>query len=259
MRAPRAGRRAASSIHRGRPAGALAPAHRRGWNAAVAVSAGIFVLVALTTGVGWLASKHSRVTTYSAGRPTRQVSLQLSSGNVVIVGSGSSTIIVRRTDSYSFGHPARERRSYARGALTVSSSCPRILVGTCSASYEVAAPETVAVKVQTADGSVRLDGFRGSASVQTDSGSVDAEAYCGFDLSASSASGDLHVAAACAPQQLQLHTGSGDAVALVPPGRYRLATSGAQRRITGITRDPTAPFSLDVHSGSGAVTIGGGL
>jgi hypothetical protein len=231
----------------------------RAWNTAVAVSAGIFVLVALVTGVGWLASMHSSVTSYSPGGLTRQVDLQLTSGNVVVVGSGSSGVVVRRTDRYSFGHAARERRSYAGGTLTLSASCPRILVGNCSASYELAVPETVAVNVRTTSGSVRLDGFRGSATVHTDSGSFDAQAYCGFDLAASSASGDLRVAAACAPQRLQLHTGSGDAVALVPPGRYRIATSGAQRRVTGVTSDPNAPFSLDVHSGSGAVAIGGGL
>ncbi len=187
------------------------------------------------------------------------MNLKLSSGNVVIVGSGSPTVAVRRTDDYAFGHPAREHRSYSGGTLTVTSACPRIVVGSCSASYEVAVPETVNVNVVTTSGSVRLDGFRGSGSVQTNSGNVDAEAYCGFNLSAVSSSGDLHVATACSPQQLQLHTGSGHAVALVPPGRYQIEASGHPLRVSGVTRDPSAPFSLVVHSGSGSATIGGGL
>jgi hypothetical protein len=223
------------------------------------VSAGIFTLVALLIGVGWLASLHDHVSTSSYGGAVTQVNLNLSSGNAVIVGSSAPTVELRRTDHYAFGHPAREHRSYAGGTLNVSSACPRVVVGTCSASYEVAVPETVTVNVVTTSGSVRLEGFRGSGSIQTDSGSVDAEAYCGFALSAVSRSGDLHVATACAPQQLQLHTGSGDAVALVPPGAYRIEASGHPLRVSGVTRDPNAPFSLEVRSGSGAATIGGGL
>jgi hypothetical protein len=217
------------------------------------------ILVALLVGVGWLASLHSRVTTFSVSGPVTQVNLHLSSGDVVIVGSSSSTIEVRRTDHYSFGHPANEHRSYANGVLGISSRCPRIVVGSCSASYELAVPETVFVTAQTTDGSVRLDGFRGNAAVQTRSGSVDAEAYCGFDLSAASGSGNLRVAAACAPERLQLRSGSGDAVALVPPGRYRVAASGATRRVSGIIPDPSAPFTIDAASKSGGVTIQGGL
>jgi Putative adhesin len=249
--------RSASTIRRG--AATLGPPRPRGWSALVAASAAIFIAVALLVGFGWLASRSSHVTTYSLAGPVRHVSLKLSSGDAVIVSSGSSAVEVRRTDRDAFGHHARERRSYRAGTLSVASACPRILLGSCSASYEVAVPETASVDVRTTSGSVRLEGFRGSASVRTGSGRVDAEAYCGFDFSAVSGSGDLHVAAACAPQRLQLHTGSGDAVALVPPGRYRIEASGARHQVSGVTRDPTAPFSLDLQSARGGVTIGGGL
>jgi hypothetical protein len=231
----------------------------RRWNVAVAASAAIFVVVGLVLGIGWLTSHHDGETKFYLPGPVKQVTLQLSSGDAVIVPSGSTAVEVRRTDDYAFGHRARERRSYRDGALTVTSSCPRIVVGSCSASYEVAAPETATVDVRTTDGKVRLDGFRGSANVRTGAGNVVAAAYCGFGLSAVSGSGDLRVAAACAPQHLQLHTGSGDVVALVPPGRYRIEASGGHRRVTGVTSDPSAPFTLDAHSGSGSVTIGGGL
>ncbi len=247
-------RRAAPAIRRP-AAGALL----HGWSAAVALSAAVFVLVALVLGIGWLASRSSHTTTYSYPGAIKRVSLQLGSGDATIVGSPSGTVEVRRTDRYAFGHRAVERRTVKGGTLALSSACPRILVGSCSASYEVAIPETATVDVRTTTGDVRLDGFRGIASVRTGSGNLDAEAYCGFGISAASGSGDLHVAAACAPQYLQLHTGSGDAVALVPPGRYRIQAAGARRRIAGVTRDPSAPFSLDLHSGSGAVAIGGGL
>jgi hypothetical protein len=231
------------------------------WNIAVLVSAAIVVLLVLVTAIGWLASHHSKVTMYSVSSPLRQVDLRLSSGQAVIVGSSSSAVQVRRTDDFAFGHAAREQRSLAHGVLSISSRCPRIVLGSCSASYELAVPETVAVNVITTDGHVRLDGFRGTAALQTGTGNVDVEAYCGFKLSAVSASGDVHVATACAPQSLDLRTGSGNAVALVPPGRYRLAAvSGSGRqRVSGVVRDQQAPFSIDVHSGSGSAAVQGGL
>jgi hypothetical protein len=189
------------------------------------------------------------------------VDLRLSSGTAVIVGSSSSVVQVRRSDDYSFGHAAREVRNVANGTLEITSSCPRIVLGSCSSSYELAVPETVAVTVHTTAGNIRLTGFRGAASVQSRSGSVDVEAYCGFTLSAVSGSGHVHVAAACAPQHLSLLTGSGDATALVPPGRYRIsATGGAGReRVTGVVRDGRAPFTIDAHSATGTVAVEGGL
>lgn len=241
-----------------RPRGAL---RRTRWQSAVALSAAVVVLVVLLMGFGWLLSDHSRTDTYSVSGLVTEVDLQLSSGEAVIVGSSSTTLEVRRTDQYAFGHRARERRSFADGILRISSRCPRIVVGSCSASYELAVPETVLVNVHTTDGDVRLTGFRGSAAITTGSGSVNAEAYCGFDLSARSGSGDLRVAAACAPERLDLRTGSGDALAQVPPGRYRVsASSGAGREhVAGVIQDPRAPFAIDALSATGRVAVEGGL
>lgn len=233
----------------------------RGWDAAVAASAAIVVLVALLLGGGWLASRHSRTTTYSVSSGLTQIDLQLSSGQAMIVGSSSSTVQVQRDEDYSFGHAAQEQRSLAGGVLRISSRCPRIVVGSCSASYELAVPETVAVHVQAGDGDVRMTGFSGNATVETRSGNVDVEAYCGFSLSAVSGSGDLHVETACAPESLNLRTATGNAVALVPPGRYRIgASSGAGRPlVTGVIPDQSAPFTIDVHSSAGSASVEGGL
>lgn len=233
----------------------------RGWNAVVAASAAVIGVAILATAVGWLASLGSRTSSYAVTATLTGVDLQLASGPAEIVGSSSPALQVRRTDSYSFGHTARERRWLAGGVLHIVSRCPRIVLGSCSASYELAVPQGVAVTVHTGSGSIRMNGFNGDASVGTRSGNVDIEAYCGFHLSAVSESGNLYVATACAPQRLRLQTASGDAVALVPPGRYRIgAISGArQQRVTGVRDDPRAPFTIDVDSASGAVAVEGGL
>jgi DUF4097 and DUF4098 domain-containing protein YvlB len=233
----------------------------RGWPTAVGISAAIVIAVVGAMGIGWLTSTTSRSSRFVVAEPVRRVALDLSSGNVVIVGTQGSSVEVHRTDAYAFGHPARERRSLAGGELRLSSACPRIVVGDCSASYELAVPETVAVNVRTATGKVRLTGFRGTASVTTKAGDIDVEAYCGFDLAAASGSGNVRITAACAPARLEVRTRTGDATALVPPGRYRISAisgSGAPS-VNGLTYDARAPFTIDVHSGSGRVTVGAGL
>lgn len=233
----------------------------RGWHAVVVASAVVISAAVLATGVGWLASAQSRTVSYSVTRTLTGVDLQLSSGAAEIVGSSSPALQVRHTDSYAFGHSARERRWVTGGVLHIVSGCPRIVLGSCSASYELAVPEGVAVTVRTGSGSVRMDGYNGDARIGTGSGDVDIAAYCGFHLSATSESGSLHVTAACPTQRLRLQTQSGDAVALVPPGHYRVgAISGARREtVTGVKDDPNAPFTIDVSSATGAVTVEGGL
>jgi len=233
----------------------------RGWHAAVAVSAAIVTIVVLAAGADWLATLRSKTTGYVISAPLTRVELSLSSGDALIVGTQSTALEVRRTDHYSFGHAAREQRSLAGGVLRISSHCPKVVLGSCSASYELAVPETVTVDVHTTAGNVRLTGFRGTAVVQTDTGNVNVDAYCGFDLAASTGSGDVRIAAACSPARLQVRTSSGDAVALVPPGRYRIqaASGSGPPHVNGVTSDPRAPYTIDVRSRSGSVTIGGGL
>ncbi len=233
----------------------------RGWHTAVAASAAVVGLVVLVTGIGWIVTLHSRTTTYSVSAPLTRVELAMSSGQAVVVGTESSTLQVRRNDGYSFGHAAREQRSLKEGVLRISSHCPKVVLASCSASYELAVPETVAVTVKTTDGDIRITGFRGAAVIQTAAGNVNVDAYCGFDLAAKTGSGDVHIAAACSPQHLDVSTGSGNATALVPPGRYRISASSGvgKQHVSGVIRDASAPFTIDIHSGSGSVAIGGGL
>lgn len=227
----------------------------------VAASAATVVLVVLAAGIGWVASRRSHTVSYTAAADVSQVDLQVSSGRAVVVGSKSPLVRVQRTDRYAFGHEARERRWLSGGVLHITSRCPKIVVGSCSASYRAIVPEGITVRVQTSSGTVLMTGLDGNAAVQTRSGGVDVEAYCGFRLSARSRSGNLYVATACTPQNLSLRSGSGDVVALVPPGRYRLrARSGGHRlRVTGLVRDASAPFAVSADSSSGRVTVEGGL
>lgn len=229
--------------------------------AAVAASAAILVLIGAALGIGWLASTTTRTIRYAVPAAAARVVLDVASGDVDVVGGVGPTVEVERVDRFAFGRSARERRSLRGGTLRIDSRCPRILVGSCSASYRVSVPEAVSVSVRTRAGDVRLVGFRGSAQLRTASGAIAVDAFCGFDLAAASGSGSVRVTTACAPRTLDLDTDSGRIAALVPPGRYRTrvrSASGA-RRVTGIVSSPRAPFTIDVHSRTGDVSIEGGI
>jgi len=119
----------------------------------------------------------------------------------------------------------------------------------------------VAVTVRTTSGGVHLVGVRGGATVNTRSGDVAVDAFCGFDFSAQTVGGNIRVSAACAPRTLTLGSDSGGIVALVPPGRYRASVTSAtgSHRLSGITNVRGAPFSIDARSHSGDVRVEGGV
>jgi hypothetical protein len=199
------------------------------------------------------------VSTYGVTGSLNAIQLDVRSGNVDVLGGGSAAVEVRRTDHFSYGHPSTERRSIAGGVLHVSSSCPSVVIGHCSANYRLTVPDNVPVTVHTGDGDVRLASYRGSASVNTGSGNVSVEAFCGFSLAITTGAGDAHATTACAPQRLLMRSGSGLLDAAVPTGRYRVEadSNGGSRRVSGLTAAADAPFEIQELSGSGDVILRG--
>ncbi len=224
-------------------------------------SVAVLAIVAGALAVGWLASARTRTAVYQPPGPVNRVELVIASGAVDVVGARGPAVRVERIDRYAFGHAATERRSLGGGVLRVASACPRILVGSCSASYRVTVPDDVAIAVRTAAGRIHFEDFRGTATIQSGAGNITVDAFCGFGLTAASSSGDVRVVSACTPEVLDLRTGTGDATAVVPPGTYRVAARAPRGRVhvRGVIPSDRAAFSIAVASRTGAVTVAGGL
>src|SRR6201999_1994563 len=110
---------------------------------------------------------------------------------------------------------------------TIVSRCPRQVIGRCRSSFRVTVPDNVTIEVVTSSGAVRLSGVRASVSIQTGSGNVSADGFCGFLLRAVSEAGNLRATADCSTERLELRSRSGNVTAVVPAGRYRVdAESG---------------------------------
>jgi hypothetical protein len=230
------------------------------WPVLVSVSLFVVLAAAGSFAVAWVATSETRTASYTVAGPLMGVQLRVAAGDVVLLGSARDSLSVTRVDRSTFGHGPTEWRSRSAGRLVISSACPELEVGTCRARYEIAVPENVPVSVRADRGSIRVEGYRGSASLMTGDGSIVVEAFCGHMLRAISTLGAIAASASCSPERLELRSGMGDVVATVPRGRYRVeATSGTgPALVRGVTIDPSAPWEIEAASTSGDVTVGVG-
>ncbi len=223
-------------------------------------SATTLLIAATVLGVLWLSSTETRTVSSHLPASLRGIELRVQSGDVAIIGGSQTGVSISSSDRSVFGHGPRERRSLLGGILRISSGCPRMVVGSCRASYRIGVPNDVPISIRTEHGDIRLDGYRGSADIATDTGAINVEGYCGFVLGAASASGDVTVSTACSPERLTLRSDSGDVSASVPTGNYRIqAASGAgATSVSGLVDDGGAPWAIEALSNTGKVRLSAG-
>jgi hypothetical protein len=243
-----------------RPLDALSR-HASSWTWLVTVSAFALLTAGLVMVVWWGATHEVRTSTYNVRGSVTGITVDLGEADLQIVGGGNSAAVqVSHTDRFSFGHPPAAERSVRDGMLQLHSSCPAALIGSCRSAYRLRVPDNVPVRVKTTSGSVTSSGYRGSATVDTRSGDVDFDSWCGFNLQIRADVGDVRAAAACAPQRLQLRSRAGSVQALVPPGRYRVDAESdeGKRTVRGVTTGDDAPFQVQALSTTGDVRVGSG-
>jgi DUF4097 and DUF4098 domain-containing protein YvlB len=144
--------------------------------------------------------------------------------------------------------------------LEIASGCPRLVVGACAAAYRVAVPDNVPVSVRADHGTIRVEDYRGSASLTTGTGAIFVDRFCGYTLRATSGPGDVSVVTSCSPERLVVRSTSGNVSATVPGGRYRIDASarGGPAIVRGLTSDPYAPWEIQALSTTGDVTVEAG-
>jgi hypothetical protein len=243
-----------------RPVDALSR-HASSWTWLVTVSAFALLTAGLVMVVWWGATHEVRTSTYNVRGSVTGITLDLGKADLRIVGGGNSTSVqVSHTDRFSFGHPPAAERTARDGMLELHSTCPAALIGSCRSAYRLRVPDNVPVTVKTTSGSVTASGYRGSATVDTRSGDVNFDGWCGFNLQVQADVGDVRAAAACAPQRLQLRSRAGSVQALVPPGRYRVDAESdeGKRTVRGVTTGEDAPFQVQALSTTGDVRVGSG-
>ncbi|MFU8874833.1 DUF4097 family beta strand repeat-containing protein [Micromonospora sp. SL4-19] len=214
-----------------------------------------------------------------------RITVRPGSGDVTVHASGDAPQVrIKRVVRYQGGQP--DTRYEINGEeLVLSTSCGR----QCSISWEVTAPEGVAVRGETGSGNVELSrvgavdfklgsgdvsisGASGEVHAETGSGNIQVVDAAGTvrlrassgDITASrlaagvdaeTSSGNVTVELA-EPASARVHASSGDVNLIVPDSRYQVRTStGSGDRDLGVADDPNASLLLDVSTGSGNVTI----
>lgn len=234
-------------------------ARASGWALLVLASAAVLVAACAALGGLWLASRTTSAHVSRVPTSVLGIELHVAAGNVVVVGGSRGGVSIAHTDHGVFGRAPSERHSLRHGILRLTTTCPSLVLGSCSAEYRLRLPDNVPISIRAERGSVRLEGYHGSADIATNGGSIRVDGYCGYVLGAASAAGDVHVTASCSPQRLALRSDSGDVSAVVPTGSYRVdAVSGARdAAVTGLARDDGSPWSIQAFSNSGAVEVAG--
>jgi hypothetical protein len=228
------------------------------WGWLVTVSACLVGGSLLALAIWWLVSSETSVASYSVRGSINGIELDLGGADAVIVGGGDrAEVAVRRTDEFAFGRNAVATRRATGGILAIRSRCPRSVFDVCSAAYRLTVPDNVRVAVRTTAGNVRFTDYRGSAQVDTRTGDISVDGFCGFSLRARALAGDVTADASCALERLELRSRTGDVRAVVPPGRYRVdADSDVGRRtVEGVTAAEDAPFVIQALSSGGDVSV----
>lgn len=230
------------------------------WGVVVMVSALLIVGGTTALAIASVTTSQKRIVSFAVRGSLSGVTLDVDGADVVIAGGGQRAVLgVQRTDQFAFGHDAQVKRSVVGEELRIRSRCPNAVPRACSVHYRVVVPDNVPVTVRTSAGTVRFQGYRGSARVTTRSGDIDIAGFCGFSLQARAESGDIAANAACAPQQLTLRSTQGSVRVSVPPGRYQVEAESASGRhtVSGLDAASDAPFAIQALSSSGDVSVVG--
>ena len=229
------------------------------WWWLVLASSLVLLLAAAVMGVWWAASSERREVRYRVIGTLSAIELELDDADVEIVGGEAGPIQVVRTEEFAFGRPPRDEHGVQDGVLRISSSCPDAIVGTCRASYRLLVRDNVQVSVRSSTGRVRIAGLNGSARIETGSGPIAVDGFCGFRLTATSGSGDVRGAADCSPDRMELRSASGDVHAIVPTGRYRVDanTDRGSVQVRNLIPSEDASFTVQAISGGGDVLVEG--
>jgi DUF4097 and DUF4098 domain-containing protein YvlB len=191
-----------------------------------------------------------------------------SSGSVTVRGSeGATEVTVERTVSYRGQRDIGETHEVDGDTLELG-GCGRF----CSVDYSVELPAGADVRGSTANGAIELSGV-GEVEVRTSNGRIELEDVAGrVDVETSNGriigrdlNGDgvrartsngvieLEIGEA---QDVEARTSNGAIDITVPEGTYRVTAETSNGRTDiGVADDPDGPFTLDLHTSNGSITV----
>ncbi len=241
--------------------------------------------------------ENTTVKTHTFPGPIDEVVVRSGSGDVELVPSRGTSVVVRETQHYLLEEPTLER-DVRGGVLTLEARCEATIV-TCVSDLRVSVPRGATVRVDSDAGDVearridvgaaRLQSDSGDMrlellgrqrlvraqadsgdvdvvtrdardiGVQTDSGDIVVTTRGARDIDVRADSGDVVVAVSGLPRRILANTDSGDVRVVVPRGEYGISadTDSGDVKVGGLSRNDRAARSIQARTDSGDVTVDG--
>lgn len=204
----------------------------------------------------------------------RSVDVDAGTGDLQVRADGGSGTRVEARESWSFSR-VRHTERVVDGVLQLRASCPD-WYGQCGLSYVVHVPAGTAVRARSgaadidvagvgavdlaaSSGDVRVRDTTGPLTVRASSGGVRVSGVRSDRVSAQASSGEVDLALASAPDELEASTSSGDLTVRLPDdgAGYRVSTrTGSGDERVSVRRDDTSPRTLTARTGSGDLDVG---
>lgn len=202
---------------------------------AVLVASGAMLLLVGGLSAASLASQRQETESFTAAG-VREIVVEVESGHVTLLPGTGPDVEVTTTRHWSFTDASAEHR-IEDGVLTVTAECPWFGFG-CRVSEELTVPAGVAVRVQTAAGSI-------------DALDVDVASF-----QAETAAGNVDASFTTAPSDISIATSAGNVHVLVPADTYQVdADASAGNVDVGVSQSAGAQRSIRVETSAGNIDI----
>jgi hypothetical protein len=175
-------------------------------------------------------------------------------GNISVTGGSGPAISVTEGADYSRTPPVTTR-TVSGTTLTVTYSCP--VQAICGVAYTLQVPRTVALRVTTGTGAIRLAGLAGSVTAKTNIGLIDATGLTGASVSLTTDVGAISATFATAPATVQAVARVGGITLHVPgSASYKVAANAHVGKATvGVPQSSSSAHAITATTDVGAILI----
>ena len=196
-------------------------------------------------------SLQHRTSSYSVAGPLRSLVVRAQVGSVHVTGGapGSKVTVTERL-TFRKTAPVTTHRAAAQ-ILTLGSTCPSL--ETCSVSYDIAVPRTMAVRVTNNVGTIQLESLSGQVTASTSAGTIELHSVSGPIAATGSAGSIVGEDVSSARAIVRISTGQIKITFSAPPTTVRATTSAGVvlLRVPG-----SVGYAVDASTTVGAIRIG---
>jgi hypothetical protein len=200
-------------------------------------------------------SPRTETRSYDLTGAVTAVAISSYGGRITVTAGSGDAVHVTETLRHTGTEPVPEHRLDAT-QLTFTSGCQGHR-GSCGVDYRIEVPATVHATLDSAGGTITVDGLSGRLDLSSGGGTVEATGISPPALTARTGGGSSHLKFAAPPGAVRVDSSGGD-VTIRLPQRQRYAVdahAGGGDTTIEVAVDPAAPHTIEVRAGGGDVLL----